>query len=206
MPRAPRSFHRFPVTDREARYLKAAGRGALSAVTEYGAVRHLADRSGTLTSYLAPPPTELFTAGWLVYAADGAHLEVTAAGREALDAYVRRAAALEALPTALTRNPMRGELHAPAEPIRILRRKSTGDEIRPGDLVTDPSGRPATYAGPSMSSTDGGRTWTPGFNARVHYAEHGGWLYTPSALGGVYDAQITRPSPTPRQKESASAV
>ncbi|MFH0246386.1 hypothetical protein ACGRHY_29095 [Streptomyces sp. HK10] len=155
---------------------------------EYGAVRYLVDRSGPLASYLAPPPAELFAANWLA-CDDGVRLELTAAGRQALEDYERRNAAAKALEVTLTRNPLRGELHNPAEPIRILRHRATGEEIRPGGTVTDPSGQPITYVGPTMSSIDGGATWMPGLSARVRYAEYGGYLFPPSAIGAVYDPE-----------------
>lgn len=44
-----------------------------------------------------------------------------------------------------------------------------------------------------MSSCDGGVSWAPGFNARVCYAEFGGYLYPPSALGAVYDVETVLP-------------
>lgn len=182
-----------PVTDRDARYLEAARRGALSVVTEYGAVLYLVDRSGTLPSYLAPPPPELFTAGQLAYGDDGVHLEITASGLLALKAHADRLLTDAALETTLTRNPLRGELHNPTEPGRILRSSATGAEIRPGDTVTDPAGHPATYVGPLMYSSDGGVTWMPGSTARVRYDAHGGYLYPPSAIGAAYDEEISRP-------------
>ncbi|GGX46486.1 hypothetical protein [Streptomyces noursei] len=159
-------------------------------MTEYGAVRYLVDRSSDLHSYLAPPDPKLFTNGWLTYE-DGVHLRLTDAGHRALAEYGRRAAATRELPVTYTRNPMRGEMHNPCEPIRILRSLRTGEEIRLGQTVTDPSGQPTTYVGPTMSSNDGGRTWSPGFNARVNYTQFGGCLYPPSAIGAVYDAEPT---------------
>ncbi|MFI7089515.1 hypothetical protein ACIBUR_38755 [Streptomyces anulatus] len=163
-------------------------------MTEYGAVRYLVDRSGRTPSYLAPAPAELTTSGWIVR--DGARLELTAAGSAALDAWERRRAVTQARPTGLTRSPVRGELHDPGEPTRILRDRASGREIRPGEIVADPCGHPALYAGPSMSSSDGGATWTPGFNARVRYAEFGGYFYPPSALGAVYDLETVQPAAT----------
>lgn len=62
-----------------------ARRGALSAVTEYGAVRYLVDRSGTVRSYFGAPPPELFTRGLLRYRDNGVSLELTSAGSTALD-------------------------------------------------------------------------------------------------------------------------
>ncbi|MDW4912612.1 hypothetical protein [Streptomyces californicus] len=179
-------------SDRDARYLRAARKGRLSVVTEYGAVRYLVDRSDRIPSYLAPAPAELTAAGWI--ARDGARLELTAAGSAALDAWERRRAATRAQPFGLTRSPARGELHDPGEPTRILRDRASGREIRPGEIVTDPSGHPALYAGPSMTSADGGATWRPGFNARVRYAEFGGYFYPPSALGAVYDLETVQPA------------
>jgi hypothetical protein len=181
------------VSTRDANYLEAARRGALSVVTEYGAVRHLVDRSGTLPSYLSPPPPELFTAGLLAYRDDGVRLDITADGRQALKAYALRLSAEAALPTSLTRNPLRGELHDPTEPGRVLRCSATGEEIRPGDTVTDPAGHPATYVGPVMRSSDGGATWTPGSTARVRYDAYGGYLYPPSAIGAAYDQETVGP-------------
>lgn len=183
--------HRTPLADRDARYLQAAWRGALSAVTEYGAVRYLVDRSGEIPSYLGVPQPELFTAELLRYRSDGVSLELTSAGSTALDAYLERKAALDALPYTLTRNPLRDELHRADEPIRILRQIATGREIAPGDTLTDPSG--VTYLGPTMSSDDRGATWRPTFTARVRYPDHGGWLYPPAALGAAYDAEPVAP-------------
>lgn len=77
-----------PACDRDARYLEAAGRGALTLVTEYGATRYCEDRSAPHTGYLAPPPPELFTAGWLTR--DGHSIAITAEGRTALTDYRRR--------------------------------------------------------------------------------------------------------------------
>ncbi|MFF8992559.1 hypothetical protein ACF09H_21990 [Streptomyces sp. NPDC014983] len=185
--------HRTTLVDRDARYLQAARRGALSAVTEYGAVRYLVDRSGKFRSYLGAPPPALFTAGLLRYRGDGVSLELTSAGSAALDAYLTRKTALDALPYTLTRNPLREELHRADEPIRILRQIATGREIAPGATLTDPSGHPVTYLGPTMSSDDRGATWRPTFTARVSYPDHGGWLYPPAALGAAYDAEQVAP-------------
>ncbi|MFI1189679.1 hypothetical protein [Streptomyces californicus] len=137
-------------------------------------MRYLVDRSGRIPSYLAPAPPELTAAGWI--ARDGVRLELTAAGSAALDAWEHRRATSPAQPFGLTRSPARGELHDPGEPSHILRDRASGREIRPGEIVTDPSGHPALYAGPSMTSADGGATWMPGFNARVRYAEFGGYI------------------------------
>ncbi|MER8118963.1 hypothetical protein [Streptomyces sp. NPDC094031] len=182
--------HRTVLVDRDARYLQAARRGALSTVTEYGAVRYLVDRSGEIPSYLGAPPPELFTAGLIRYCGDGASLELTCAGSAALDAYLEHKAALDALPYTLTRNPLREELHRADEPIRILREIATGREIAPGATLTDPSGHPVTYLGPTMSSDDPGITWSPTFTARVSYPDYGGWPYPPAA---VYDAEPVTP-------------
>ncbi|MET9778609.1 hypothetical protein ABZ023_30895 [Streptomyces sp. NPDC006367] len=185
-----------PISDRDARYLTAAGNGALTLVTEYGAWRYLEDRSGPHTSYLAPPPPELFTAGCLTRRGD--HIDITREGRAALADYQQRRAADQARPYTLTRSPLRAELHRPHEPVRRLRRMATGEEIRPGDTIIDPAGHPATYLGPTMRSDDGGTTWVPSFNARVTYAEYGAWLYPPAAIGAVYDHQPALPNfPTP---------
>ncbi|MFI5749027.1 hypothetical protein ACIBBE_24545 [Streptomyces sp. NPDC051644] len=191
-PPAPPSLPR-PAFDRDVHYLTAADRGALTLVTEYGAWRYLEDRSGPHTGYLAPPPPELFTAGWLTRRGD--HIGITAEGRTALSDYRRRRAAADALPYAVTRDPLRSVLHRPDEPIRRLRHAATGEEIKPGDTVTDPSGHQATYLGPTMHSDDGGTTWTPAFNARVTYPDHSAWLYPPAALGAVYDREFTLPGP-----------
>ncbi|WP_019061395.1 hypothetical protein [Streptomyces prunicolor] len=156
-------------------------------------MRHLVDRSGALPSYLPAPPPDLFTAGWLAYGDDAVRLDITADGRQALEAYTDRLSAEAALPTSLTRNPLRGEPHDPAEPSRVLRRSATGEEVRPSDTVTDPAGHPATYVGPVMRSNDGGATWTPGSTARVRYDAHGGYVYPPSAIGAAYDQQTVRP-------------
>ncbi|MFD7861551.1 hypothetical protein [Streptomyces sp. NPDC059783] len=182
-----------PACDRDARYLAAAGHGALTLVTQYGAPRYCEDRSGPHTGYLAPPPPELFTAGWLTR--DGDRIAITAEGRTALTDYRRRRAAADALPYTLTRSPLRAELHRSDEPIRRLRHAATGEEIKPGDTVTDPSGHTATYLGPTMPSDDGGATWTPAFNARATYLDHGTWLYPPAALGAVYDREPALPTP-----------
>ncbi|MEE1741230.1 hypothetical protein PUR49_32690 [Streptomyces sp. BE147] len=162
-------------------------------MTEYGAQRYCEDRSGPHTGYLAPPPPGLFTAGWL--ARDGDRIGITAEGRTALADYQRRRAAADALPYTMTRSPLRGELHRPDEPVRRLRRAATGEEIKPGDTVTDPFGHQATYLGPTMHSDDGGATWTPAFNARVTYPCHGAWLYPPAALGAFYEREFTLPGP-----------
>ncbi|MFJ4703004.1 hypothetical protein ACIP5N_33120 [Streptomyces sp. NPDC088768] len=156
-------------------------------------MRYLVDSSGALRSYLGAPPPELFTAGLLRYRDDGVSLELTSAGSTALDAYLERKAALDALPYTLTRNPLREELHRADEPIRILRQIATGREIAPGATLTDPSGHPVTYLGPTMSSDDRGVTWRPTFTARVSYPDHGGWLYPPAALGALYDAEPVAP-------------
>ncbi|MFI8932410.1 hypothetical protein ACIG3E_32700 [Streptomyces sp. NPDC053474] len=166
-------------------------------------MRYLVDRSGTLPSYLAPPPPELFTAGWLAHADGGARLKLTARGRDALRAHAAQVCAREQEPASVTRNPLRGGLHDPAEPIRRLYHRVSGTEIRPGDSVTDPAGHRATYLGPTMHSADGGTTWSPGFNARVHYAEYGdGWLYPPEAISAVYAAQPAAPRFAPVTPES----
>ncbi|MFI9771861.1 hypothetical protein ACIHJG_34105 [Streptomyces sp. NPDC052415] len=178
-----------PACDRAARYLEAASRGALTLVTEYRAPRYCEDRSSPHTGYLAPPPPELFTAGWLTR--DGDRIAITVEGHTALTDYRRRRAAADALPRTLTRSPLRAELHRSEEPIRRLRHAATGEEIKPGDTVTDPSAHKATYLGPTMRSDDGGATWTPGSNARVTYPDHGTWLYPPAALGAVYDKEPT---------------
>ncbi|MFG3429348.1 hypothetical protein [Streptomyces californicus] len=156
-------------------------------------MRYLVDRSGTVRSYLGAPPPELFTAGLLRYRGDGVSLELTSAGSTALDAYLERKAALDALPCTLTRSPLREELHRADEPIRTLRQVDTGREIAPGATLTDPSGHPVTYLGPTMSSDDRGTTWRPTFTARVSYPEHGGWLYPPAALGAFYEAESVAP-------------
>lgn len=192
IPGAP-IIHRTPLVDRDARYLRAARGGALSAVTEYGAVRYLVDRSGEFPSYLGAPPPELFTGGLLRYRGDGTSLELTSAGSDELDAYLEHKAALDALPFTLTRNPLREELHRPQEPIWILRESGTGREIAPGATLRDPSGHPVTYLGPTMSSDDRGVTWRPTSTARVRYPDHGAWLYPPAALGAVYDAEPVAP-------------
>ncbi|MGW2657040.1 hypothetical protein ACWC1D_25710 [Streptomyces sp. NPDC001478] len=182
-----------PASDRDARYLTAADHGALTLVTEYDAPRYLEDRSGPHTSYLAPPPPELFTAGWLTRCGD--RIDITPEGRKALTGYQQRRAADQARPHTLIRNPLRAELHRPHEPIRRLHCMATGEEIEPGDTITDPDGHRVTYLGPTMHSDDGGTTWTPAFNARVSYADHGAWLYPPSALGAVYEREFTLPEP-----------
>ncbi|MFB6886730.1 hypothetical protein ACFCY8_38610 [Streptomyces noursei] len=164
-------------------------------------MRHLVDRSGALPSYLSPPPPELFTAGWLTYRNDGERLDITADGHQALEAYTSRLSAEAALPVSLTRNPLCGELHDPAEPGRVLRCSATGEEIRTGDTVTDPAGHPATYVGPVMRSSDGGATWTPGSTARVRYDAYGGYLYPPSAIGAAYDQDTVVPYGAARATE-----
>jgi hypothetical protein len=89
-------------------------------------------------------------------------VDLTAAGRQVLREHEARRAEAELLPVTLTRNPLHGDLHNPAEPIRGLRRRPGGAEIRPGDVVADSSGHEAVYVGPTMSSDDGGVTWAPG--------------------------------------------
>ncbi|MEV8335670.1 hypothetical protein [Streptomyces niveus] len=44
-----------------------------------------------------------------------------------------------------------------------------------------------------MHSDDGGTTWTPAFNARVSYPDHGPWLYPPAVIGAVYEREFTLP-------------
>ncbi|KFG71368.1 hypothetical protein [Streptomyces mutabilis] len=156
-------------------------------------MRYLVDRSGKFRSYLGAPPPELFAAGLLRYRGDGVSLEFTSAGSDALDAYLEHKAALDARPYILTRNPQRVELHRADEPIRIPRQIATGLEIVPGATLTDPSGHPVTYLGPTMSSDDRGATWRPTFTARVSYPDHGGWLYPPAVLGAAYDAKPVAP-------------
>ncbi|MFJ5218774.1 hypothetical protein ACIP98_29150 [Streptomyces sp. NPDC088354] len=175
------------VSDRDARYLRAAHRGHLTVLTEFDAVRGLVDRCDPIPSYFAPAPAALLDNGWLTYR--GERVALTAAGRRALGAYDRRLAELAAQPSVVTRNPLSGELHDPAEPLRRLRHARTGAEIHPGATVPDSSGLPVTYLGPTMSSRDKGRTWVPGFNAHVSYADHGSWLLPPSELRAVYDPE-----------------
>ena len=81
------------------------------------------------------------------------------------------------------------------EPVRRLRRAATGEEVKPGDTVTDPSGYRVAYLGPTMRSDDGGATWTPAFTARVTYPDHGALLYPPAALGAVYEWEFTLSGP-----------
>ncbi|MDX3075909.1 hypothetical protein [Streptomyces sp. MI02-7b] len=175
------------VSYRDVRYLRAAHRGHLNVLTEFEAVRGFVDTSDRIPSYLGPAPAALLDNGWLVYR--GERLALTAAGRRALGAYDRHLAELTAQPSVVTRNPLKGELHDPAEPLRRLRHAHTGAEIPPGDTVRDSSGLPVTYLGPTMSSHDNGRSWLPGFNARVHYPAHGPWLLTPAELRAVYDPE-----------------
>jgi hypothetical protein len=131
----------------------------------------------------------LFAEGLVTYAADGVGVVLIAAGRAALEDYERRRAQLDAEPTSLTRNPLRGELHDPAEPDRHLFDVTTGAQIRPGDTILDPHGDPVTYLGATMDSHDGGESWLPGSTVRVRYDRtfHGmPWLFAQDHLGVVY--------------------
>ncbi|WP_439681698.1 hypothetical protein [Embleya sp. MST-111070] len=59
-----------------------------------------------------------------------------------LEDHERRRAQLDAEPTVPTRNPLRGELHDPAEPDRRPVDATTGAQIRPGNSILAPHGDP----------------------------------------------------------------
>ncbi|MFF8786883.1 hypothetical protein [Streptomyces sp. NPDC015125] len=176
-----------PIQDRDACYLIAAVRGRLTVLTEFGAVRGFKDDSGRHTSYLAPLSRGLFKEGLLTRHGDA--VDITSVGRAALEDYQRRWAAAAAQPYNVGRDPVRGELHDPQEPLRVLRHAATGAQINPGDTITDPFGDPITYLGPTMWSFDRGRTWQPAFNARVRYEHHGPWLFPPTEINTAYDQE-----------------
>lgn len=177
------------VSDRQGRCLAAAARGRLFAAREYGAVRYLTLRPGPDAPAVFRPDDihECVSRGWMAWADEGAAAVITEPGRAALDEYRLDAQRRSELPYTITRNALRGELHAPHEPIRILRDARTGREIEPGDSITDPFGEPITYLGPTMSRTGDNGAWRPGRIARVLYPGEIPWVFLPAEIGATYD-------------------
>ena len=176
------------LVDRDARLLRAAGGGSLRVVTQYGARLYCEDLTGSIPSYLPPPQPALMTKGLLLLHDDG-RLTLTDAGTRALQSYDRYRAAADSLPSTLTRNPCLEELHRADELIRVLRDALTGQEIPPGTELKDSAGHTVTYLGPTMSSTDGGTSWSPAGLARVRYTGYGALPHFPAHLGAAYDAE-----------------
>ncbi|MFE7135236.1 hypothetical protein ACFVIM_30700 [Streptomyces sp. NPDC057638] len=182
-----------PVSDQQGRCLDAAARGPLFASLEYGAVRYFTTRPEPDASavFRTDDVHECLVRDWVRWADDRRSVSVTEAGRSALAAYRRHVQHLGELPYTVTRNPLRGDLHRPDEPARILRDSRTGREIRPGDRITDPSGRPVTYLGPTMSRAGADGAWRPGRVARVLYDADTSWLFLPAHIGAAYDDMPT---------------
>lgn len=194
-----------PISHQAAHILKAAGDGNLTAVMQYGAVRYFVDNSGETSSYPdSGSVSRCFDSGWLAWADDTGRpqladdeqrLRLTGNGAKALARYETHPVEDRPQEPCTYSSHLRGEPHDPREAIRVLRRSDNGEEIRPGQTISEPFGEGSiTYLGPTMVRREDETVWRPGRLARVLYPGDIPWVFLPAHLGAVYDDSISPPA------------